>query len=103
VTTTVCPVASASAISSSVIASVAQNPTYTPAPKTSDAAAQTGDKVLTYTLGTGTSQSVVTTTIKNTKTTTAYTVSRLPLQYFLTAAYNFLLWNDDLTTRRPST
>lgn len=73
-TTTVCPVASASDVSSKVIASAAQNPTLVPPALTTDAAAaETGDSVLTYTLGVGSSKSVVTTTIKNTKTTTAHT------------------------------
>ncbi|KFY07547.1 hypothetical protein V492_07042 [Pseudogymnoascus sp. VKM F-4246] len=66
-TTTVCPVASASDISKSVIASASQ----TPGSITSTEAAepiQTSDSVLTYTLGTGSTQSVVTTTIKHTVT-----------------------------------
>lgn len=66
-TTTVCPVASASDISSSVIASAVQ----TPGAITSTEAAQpvqTSDSVLTYTLGSGASQSIVTTTIKHTVT-----------------------------------
>ncbi|KFY23668.1 hypothetical protein V493_05700 [Pseudogymnoascus sp. VKM F-4281 (FW-2241)] len=72
-TTTVCPVASASDVSKSVVASASQ----TPGGVTSTEAAQpvqTSDSVLTYTLGTGASQSVVTTTIKHTVTgyTTKY-------------------------------
>ncbi|KFY47968.1 hypothetical protein V496_10364 [Pseudogymnoascus sp. VKM F-4515 (FW-2607)] len=73
-TTTVCPVASASDISSSVIASASQ----TPGSITSTEAAkpvQTSDSVLTYTLGTGSTQSVVTTTIKH--TVTGYTTKYL--------------------------
>lgn len=80
-TTTVCPVASASDVSSKVIASAGQNPTFVaPTVLTTDAAAaETGDTVLTYTLGTGTSQSVVTTTIRSTKTATAYTTKYMTI------------------------
>ncbi|ELR09064.1 hypothetical protein VC83_03973 [Pseudogymnoascus destructans] len=68
-TTTVCPVASASDISSSVVASASA--IQTPGAVISTKAAepvQTSDSVLSYTLGTGATQSVVTTTIKHTIT-----------------------------------
>ncbi|KFY02586.1 hypothetical protein O988_02047 [Pseudogymnoascus sp. VKM F-3808] len=66
-TTTVCPVASASDISSSVIASAAQTPGAISSTEAAEPV-QTSDSVLTYTLGNGASQSVVTTTIKHTVT-----------------------------------
>ncbi|KFZ03735.1 hypothetical protein V502_10703 [Pseudogymnoascus sp. VKM F-4520 (FW-2644)] len=73
-TTTVCPVASASDISNSVIASASQTPGGGVTSTQAAEPIQTSDSVLTYTLGTGASQSVVTTTIKHTVTgyTTKY-------------------------------
>ncbi|OBT86371.1 hypothetical protein VE02_03780 [Pseudogymnoascus sp. 03VT05] len=68
-TTTICPVASASDISSSVIASASAVQTQGAVVSTEAAEpVQTSDSVLTYTLGTGATQSVVTTTIKHTIT-----------------------------------
>ncbi|OBT94107.1 hypothetical protein VE01_06983 [Pseudogymnoascus verrucosus] len=68
-TTTVCPVASASDISSSVIASASAVQTQGAVVSTeANEPVQTSDSVLTYTLGTGATQSVVTTTIKHTIT-----------------------------------
>jgi hypothetical protein len=83
-TTTVCPVAQASAVSSAVIASAVQNQavvvteTASVVPvKSAPAAAEVPDSVLTYTVGAGNSKTVVTTTIKHTKTATAYAVCPL--------------------------
>lgn len=72
-TTTVCPVAEASAISSSVIASASQNNAAVATPTAAPTSAEVEDSILTYTLGAGTSKTVITTTIKHTKTATAYT------------------------------
>ena len=80
-TTVVCPEADASSIQSSVLASatlpapVDAKPTPYPTESAENNSPQTTDQVLTYTLGPEGSQTVVTTTIKNTKTATDYTVS----------------------------
>lgn len=66
-TTTVCPVASASHISSSIVASASQTPGTVTSTQGAEPV-QTSDSVLTYTLGTGATASVVTTTIKHTIT-----------------------------------
>lgn len=66
-TTTVCPVASASHISSSIVASASQTPGTVTSTEGAEPV-QTSDSVLTYTLGTGATASVVTTTIKHTIT-----------------------------------
>ena len=83
--TTVCPEDDVESIQSSVISSAQTAPvvveaTQTVVPIKSEDLVPTpkpepeDDTVLTYTLGVGSSQSVVTTTIKNTKTTSEYTV-----------------------------
>ena len=79
-TTTVCPVADASSISKSVIASatlpapVDAKPTPIESESGNSPKPTNGDQVLTYTLGPEGSKTVVTTTIKNTKTASEYIV-----------------------------
>jgi hypothetical protein len=93
VTTTVCPVASASSIHSSILASASQNsaivvPTVTP---TAPASPATSDSVLTYTLGTGDTKTVITTTIKHTQTFIGQMV----------CTFLSILLSPKLTTSRP--
>jgi hypothetical protein len=82
ITTTVCPVKDASSISSQIASNLPPKPTGTgsgPA-VTSDESGPTTDATLTYTLGTGTSTTVVTTTIKHTSTATLYATSTADFQ-----------------------